>query len=113
MRRWSTLLRHVMLLTRRDEIYLYFRPVVETVVSKNSLLFEWLFLDGPLERALVRPNPLERSCPSPIMEGAIECIALNYAVNSRPVNSAAKGQNAAGLGANHEMLVIDGAFHSA
>lgn len=62
---------------------------------------------------LIRPNPLEGSGAAPVMKSAIECISLNYAVYTRPVYAPAKRQNTARLGANYEMLVLDGAFHAA
>jgi len=46
------------------------------------------------------------------MEGAIERVALNHAVHSRPVDTPAKRENTTGLGANHEMLVINGALNA-
>lgn len=84
-----------------------------TVISKSSFFARAAVFDAHLKRALIRPNSLERSCPSPIMEGAIERVALNYAVNSRSVDPPAKRQNTASLGTNDEMLIIDGALHAA
>ena len=61
---------------------------------------------------LIRPNPLERSRPSPIVKGTVERIALNHAFNTRSIDTAAEGQNIARLRTNHEMLVVDCTFHA-
>ena len=47
------------------------------------------------------------------MESAIERISLNHPIDTRPVNPSAKGQNTTRLGTNHEMLVLNSAFHAA
>jgi hypothetical protein len=46
------------------------------------------------------------------MESTIERIALNHALNTRSINTPAKRQNIARLRTNHEMLVVDSAFHT-
>jgi hypothetical protein len=46
------------------------------------------------------------------MKSTIERIALNYSLNTRPIHSPAKRQNIARLRTNHEMLVVDSAFHA-
>ena len=46
------------------------------------------------------------------MEVAVVGIALNHAFNSRPIDPAAKRQNIASLCSNHQMLVVNRAFHA-
>jgi hypothetical protein len=47
------------------------------------------------------------------MEGAIERCALDHTLNSGSLDSASKGQHVSGLGPDHEVLIGDGAFHTA
>jgi hypothetical protein len=46
------------------------------------------------------------------VEGAVEGVALNYAVNARPVDSSAKRQDIARFGVDHKMLNVDCAFYA-
>ena len=46
------------------------------------------------------------------MERTIERIALNHSFHTRPIDPPAKRQNIARLRTNHEMLIVDCAFHS-
>jgi len=47
------------------------------------------------------------------VEGAVDCSALNPALHAIPCDSASKGQYEAGLGAEDDVLLIDGAFKAA
>ena len=64
-------------------------------------------------RPSIRSPPLERSCPTSIVERAIECIALNHARNAGTTNPSPKRQHVSGLCSNHKMLFIDRALHTA
>jgi hypothetical protein len=47
------------------------------------------------------------------MEGSVEGAALDYPVDSWPLDSPSKSQHIAGFGSNNEMLFVDGAFDAA
>src|ERR1700691_1260481 len=61
----------------------------------------------------IRSLPLERSRAPAIVEGAVERIALNHALNAGSLNPPPKRQHVPGLRSNHEVLFIDRAFDAA
>jgi hypothetical protein len=61
----------------------------------------------------IRSLSLERSGATTIVEGAIEDIALNDAIDAGSIDPASKRQHVPGLRSNHEVLFIDRALHTA
>jgi hypothetical protein len=59
---------------------------------------------------LIRSLSLERSRATAIVEGAVERVALNHALNPGSIDPPSKGQHVPRFGSNYEVLFSDCAF---
>jgi hypothetical protein len=66
-----------------------------------------------LHHPSIRPNPLKRSCPTPIVKRPVVRIGPNHSSLARPIRPPAKRQNISRLRPHHQMLNIDRPLHPA